>query len=49
MSPKQVKVIADQSGVSLGNLLKIRNGQNKNPGIETVRAIYPFLAQTDGN
>lgn len=43
LSPKQVRSIAEQSGVSLGTLLKIRNGQIKNPGIETVRAIYPFL------
>lgn len=36
----QLKSIEDQSGVPFSTLVKIRQGTTKNPGIETVRAIF---------
>ncbi|BBL25376.1 hypothetical protein [Comamonas terrigena] len=36
----QLKSIEGQSGVPFSTLVKIRQGTTKNPGIETVRAIF---------
>lgn len=44
LSQKEVRQLADDSGVPFGTLMNIRQGATKNPGIETVRAFFPLLA-----
>lgn len=39
--------LARSAGVPWTTLVKIRNGQTANPGVETVRAIWPELACVD--
>jgi transcriptional regulator with XRE-family HTH domain len=49
MRESALRRLAELSGVSLGALIKIRNGQRVNPGIETVRAFLPHVeAATSG-
>lgn len=41
----KLQELSDKSGVPFGTLQHIRLGATKNPGIETVRAIYPYLTK----
>ena len=40
-----LREVADKSGVPFTTLWKIRAGETVNPGIETVRKFYHFLAE----
>jgi len=42
----QLRSIAAKSNVPFTTLLKIRSGETKNPGIETVRAFFPYLPRS---
>lgn len=47
LSQKEVRQLADDSGVPFGTLMNIRQGSTRNPGIETVRAFFPLLVVED--
>jgi transcriptional regulator with XRE-family HTH domain len=48
LSQKEVRRLADDSGVPFGTLMNIRQGSTRNPGIETVRAFFPLLVVVEG-
>ncbi len=41
----QIQALADSSGTPYTTILKIRNGETGNPGIETVAKFYPPKAK----
>ncbi|AYD66115.1 hypothetical protein DVB37_20925 [Achromobacter sp. B7] len=43
-----LKTVADATHVSLSNLRKIRYGEVKNPGVQTVQALDDYFARIDG-
>lgn len=48
LTRRRVIELAQTAGVPFPTLVKIRNGQTVNPGVETVRLIWPELVGTDG-
>lgn len=44
---RRVIELAQTAGVPFPTLVKIRNGQTLNPGVETVRLIWPQLAAAE--
>lgn len=45
LRPAELVRLSDRSGVPHATLMKIRTGQTKNPGIETVLQFMPHLAE----
>lgn len=43
LSRKELKALADVSGVAESTLIKVRYGTTKDPGIETVRQFWPHV------
>lgn len=43
-----LQTVADATHVSLSNLRKIRYGEVKNPGVQTVQALDDYFARVDG-
>lgn len=43
LTPPQLKQLAQDSEVPFGTLMKIRIGETKNPGIETVRKFFDLV------
>ncbi|MNV94148.1 hypothetical protein D3C71_1889200 [compost metagenome] len=43
-----LQTVADATHVSLSNLRKIRYGEVKNPGVQTVQALDDYFARIDG-
>ncbi|MNL04122.1 hypothetical protein D3C87_1246810 [compost metagenome] len=43
----ELQVVADATHVSLSNLRKIRYGEVKNPGVQTVQALADYFATID--
>lgn len=39
----EMQEVADRAGMPFGTIAKIRTGEVKNPGIETVRKFYPIM------
>lgn len=44
----ELQQLGERSGVPFTTLWKIRAGETKNPGVETVRKIAPHVAQVTG-
>ena len=44
MKYPQLQRLADLSGVPFHTLLKIRSGETRTPGVETVRSVLPHLS-----
>ena len=42
---KQLERLAELSGVPMTTIYKVRRGETGNPGIETVRAFAPYIAE----
>lgn len=40
---KQVDAVAEQSGVPASTIYKIKRGETKNPGVETLRKFMPYV------
>lgn len=47
MKYPQIQRLADLSGVPFHTLLKIRSGETRNPGVETVRSFMPHLSEAE--
>ena len=47
MSARDVVLLARRSSVPLPTIYKIRNGQTRNPRIDTVREIWPLMMVED--
>lgn len=47
MNQAQIQALADRSGVPFTTLLKVRTGETANPRLETVRAIWPELSESE--
>lgn len=45
LRPAELVRLSDRSGVPHATLMKIRTGQTKNPGIETVLQFLPHLPE----
>lgn len=43
LSHAQTKALAEASGVPFTTLWKVRTGETRNPGVETVRLFWPRL------
>ena len=43
LSHAQMKALAASSGVPFTTLWKVRTGETKNPGVETVRQFWPHI------
>lgn len=48
LSLAEVKALAGRSGVPFTTMWKVRAGETKNPGVETIRAFWPELIGTEG-
>lgn len=44
----ELQSVADATHVSLSNLRKIRYGEVKNPGVQTVQALDDYFVRIDG-
>lgn len=44
----ELQTVADATHVSLSNLRKIRYGEVKNPGVQTVQALDDYFVRIDG-
>lgn len=42
-------VVARATGISLSNLRKIRYGEVRNPGVQTVQALHEYFEQVEAN
>ncbi len=47
MTGRQLDALARMSGVPVTTLIKIRNGQTRDPRIDTVREFWPLVGEIE--